>query len=67
MPNDTLQGDTLLLYQDLSDGNWIREYCVSPVCSCVNHKKTNCDNATCRYYRCEVLTIDRKRSLGGKP
>jgi len=49
------QGDTLLIYQDLSDGRWIRAYCCSPVCSCPLYKKTKCDNKECKFYKEEVI------------
>lgn len=65
MPNNKLQGDTLVICQNLSDGRWIREYCVSPACSCVNYKKTHCDNATCKFYRSATITITQKNSIGG--
>ena len=66
MSDNKLQGDTLLLYQDLLDGRWIREYCVSPACSCINYKKSHCDNATCRFYRSDTITITQKNRMGGK-
>ena len=56
------QGDTLLIYQDLSDGIWIRVYCCSPVCSCPLYKKTKCDSKTCRFYKEEV--VYKNKQLG---
>lgn len=61
MSDSKLQGDTLLISQNLQDGYWIREYCVSPVLSCINYKKTHCDDCTCRFYRRDIITESQRR------
>lgn len=54
------KGDTLVLYQNMSDGHWVRGYCLSPACACSNYRKTHCDNGTCRFYKEEFISIKQK-------